>query len=232
MINPIGSKLTQLPPPWISRIVAQGGQLGQSNEIRKVLGEPIPQQAALHTLKPEIAAMFASGGVLERIRKKLSKLTKKKGNKIIPAHNTVACVDEENNVYVGVEFLEKFGEDENLLAGILAHEWGHMMSDLPRDGDFSHMTWDQLFELRRDEEAYADGFAGRAVFCMGYKVDAMADFLKKTQKKKDKKIPTLKYHNVATRTAILRESYALCERVSETAQKGFPFKRGRLLADT
>lgn len=231
MVDPIQARTTRLPPPWISRIVAQGGQLGSSNEIRKVLGEPIPRSADLNTLRPEIAAMFAGGGVLEKIRKKLGKLTKKKGNKIIPAHNTVACVDEEDNVYVGVEFLEKFGHDEDLLAGILAHEWGHMVSDLPRGGDFSHLTWEQLFELRKDEEAYADGFAGRALYCLGYKKEPMGEFLETMHKRRNKKLPLLKYHNTATRVAILQESYALCERVAETAQKGFPFKSGRLIAD-
>ena len=231
MVDPIQARMTQLPPPWISRIVARGGQLGQSNELRKVLGEPIPQPANLNTLRPEVAAMFAPNGVLERIRKKLGRLTKKKGNKIIAAHNTVACVDEDDNVYVGVEFLQKFGDDEDLLAGILAHEWGHMVSDLPRGGDFSHFTWDQLFALRRDEEAYADGFAGRAIFCMGYRPDSMIGFLDEVQKKRNKKLPTLKYHNTATRKAILKEAWALCKRVSETAQKGFPFKSGRLLVE-
>ena len=221
MVDRIDSKMTTLPPLWMSRIVASSPNISNHEEIRKLLGEPIPRAADISKLKPEIAAMFMSGGVLERIRSKLGTLTRKKGKKLVPAHNTVACVDDEDTLYVGVEFLEQFGHDESLLAGILAHEWGHMMSDLPRDVDWNRLTWDQLFEIRREEESFADGFAGRAVFLMGYAVEPMMEFLEKLEKKRNPKLPTLKYHNLATRKAILKESYAAASRATEMARKLF-----------
>jgi len=213
--------MTRLPPLWMSRVVAGSGNIGNSEEIRKLLGEPIPRAADLNTLRPDIAAMFATGGVLQRIAKKLGLLTKRKHKKIIPAHNTIACVDDEETLYVGVEFLEKYGEDENLLAGILAHEWGHIISSLPKGVDWSHLTWDELYEMRRDEEAYADGFAGRALYLMGYKVESMMEFLKKLNRKRNPKLPSLKYHNTATRVAILQASFEAQERAFETAGKIF-----------
>lgn len=222
MVDRIDTKFTRLPPTWISRATRASGNIGQSEEIRKLLGEPIPRAADLNTLSPEIASMFAPNGILERIAKKLRNFSKRKHKKIIPAHNTVASVDEEDNLYVGVEFLENFGGNEELLAGILAHEWGHIVSDLPKGKDWSHLTWDELFDLRKEEEAYADGFAGRMLYLMGYKTDGMIEFLKKTKEKKEKlKLADVKYHNTATRVAILQASFEAQERAFETAEKLF-----------
>lgn len=219
MVDRIESKMLGLPPLWMSRIVSASGNIGQSEEIRKLLGEPIPRAVDLNALRPDVAAMFAPRGVLDRLARKLSALSKRKHKKIIPAHNTIASVDEENNLYVGVEFLKAYGEDEELLAGILAHEWGHMVSDLPKGMNWSHLTFDSLHELRREEEAYADGFAGRALYLMGYKADSMMEFLKGLKKKRNPKLPLVKYHNTATRIAILKASFEAQERAFETAKK-------------
>lgn len=219
MVDRIDSKMTGLPPLWLNRVTTASKNIGNSEEIRKLLGEPIPRPADFSRLKPEIAALFAPNGVLERIAKKLGALTKRKHKKIIPSHNTVACVDDENVLYVGVEFLEKFGEDEDLLAAILAHEWGHMISELPKGKDWAMLSWDELLELRREEETYADGFAGRALYVMGYKTEGMIGFLKKMGRKRNPKLPLLKYHNTATRVAILKASYEAQERAFETAER-------------
>jgi hypothetical protein len=221
-IERISSNLIGLPPAWISRAVSHGGAMANAEEIKKLLGEPIPQLVNPSALSPKVAACFAAGGLLDRLRKKLSIFSRKKGGKILPASNTIAAVDEEDNLYVGVDFLEEFGEDENLVAGILAHEWGHMMSDLPRSVDWSHLTWDQLHALRRDEEGDADGFAGRAMFLMGLPVEPMVRFLEALdRRKKDTKLPCHKYHNVATRAAILHESWEAEKRAMETARRLF-----------
>ncbi|MDO8528176.1 MAG: hypothetical protein Q7T03_10900 [Deltaproteobacteria bacterium] len=219
MVDRIDSKMTTLPPLWMSRITQGSGNIGNSEEIRKLLGEPLPKLANLTKIKAEIAAMFAANGVLERLAKKLGHLSKRKHKKIVAAHNTIACVDDENILYVGVEFLEQYGEDHDLLAGIFAHEWGHMISTLPRDKDWSHLTWDELHAIRRDEEAYADGYAGRALYLMGYKPQPMMEFLKKLNRKRNPKLPSHKYHNTATRVAILEASFEAQERAFETAKK-------------
>lgn len=221
MINKIDNALVSLPPAWMNRIVAGNRPLGTRTEIRKLLGEPIPQVADLATIPPHVAAMFTRGGVLERIRRKLATLTGKRGGKIIPARNTIAAVDEADNLYVGVEFLQQCQGDEDVITGILAHEWGHMVSDLPRGVDWLHLTWDELFGLRRDEEAGADAFAGRALYRMGCNVERLAKFflsLDRTPKKQR----TQKYHETAVRIAILRQAFAAEQRVDETARKLFP----------
>lgn len=221
-IEKINTKLVGLPPAWMSRVVHGGKALGNADEVRKALGEPIPRAADPRTLPSEILAFFGPRGLLERLRKKLALISRKRGGKIIPAHNTIASVDEEDNLYVGVEFLASCGRDEALVAGILAHEWGHMMSDLPRHVDWSHLTWEELFKLRREEEGDADGFAGRALFLLGISPEPLIAFLKENdRRRKEKKLPSHKYHNHATRTAILRESYEAERRALEFARRLF-----------
>lgn len=222
VIEKINTQLAQLPPAWISRAVSRGGAMANATEIKKLLGEPIPQLVDPDTLAPEIAKFFAPGGLLERLRKKLSLFSRKKGGKFLPARGTIASVDEDDNLYVGVDFLEQFGDDEELVAGIVSHEWGHMMSDLPKNVNWSHLNWDELHALRRDEEGDADGFAGRAMFLLGCSIEPMINFLEHIdKKKKEKKLPCHKYHNHATRAAILRESYEAEKRAMETARRLF-----------
>jgi len=220
-IDKISSATTGLPSAWMTRIIAAGGHIGNATEIRKLLGEPIPQIADPKTIPPHILEMFEPGGILERMRKKLALISRKRGRKIIPARNTIASVDEEDNLYVGVDFLEKYGDNDALIAAILAHEWGHMMSDLPRGIDWSRLSWDELHAIRREEEADADGFAGRALFLMGYKPDEMIKFLKELDKKRNKKVPCHKYHNTPTRVEILKQSYEAEQRAMEVARRLF-----------
>lgn len=226
-IEKVNTQLVGLPPAWMSRVSGGGRAMGNASELRKMLGEPLPQLVDPKNLPKEIAAFFGPRGMLERLRRKLSLISRKKGGKILPAKNTIASVDEDDNLYVGVDFLEQFGEDEALIAGILAHEWGHMMSDLPRKADWSHLSWDELHALRRDEEGDADGFAGRAMFLMGYSPEGMIEFLSEMdRRRKDKKIPCHKYHNHATRAAILRESWEAEKRAMEFARNLF-FRGGK-----
>lgn len=221
-IEKINTQIVGLPPAWMSRAVSRGGAMGNAEEIKKILGEPIPRIVDPKDLPDDILAFFLPGGLLDRLRRKLALISRKRGRKIIPAKNTIASVDEDDNLYVGVDFLEQYGDDEDLVAGIIAHEWGHMMSDLPRGVNWSHLTWDQLHALRRDEEGDADGFAGRALFLMGYSPERMIEFLKMTdRRRKEKKIPCHKYHNHATRAAILRESYDAQRRSMEVARRLF-----------
>lgn len=220
-VNKVDNSALSLPPAWLNRITAGNKALGTQPEVRKLLGEPIPRLADLASQAPHIAAMFRKGGMLDRIRRKLGVISRKKGGQILAAHNTIAAVDDEDNIYVGVEFLEACDCDEDVIAGILAHEWGHMVSDLPRGIDWSHLSWEDLFAVRREEEAGADAYAGRALYQMGYEIEPVARFLLDLNKKRrnKKKLKSLKYYSTETRAAILHEAFAAERRVEESARK-------------
>lgn len=196
----------------------------QQRDMRKLMGEPLPAIVDPDSLPPELAALFAAYGLLERIRKKLALLSRKKGNTIFPAIGTIACVDADDNLYVGVEFLAKFHKDENLVAGILAHEWGHIVSELDPNTDFAHLNWDQLFELRRDEERKADAFAGRTLYRMGYSPESMIQFLVNLEKKV--KLKSHKYDTAETRAAIIKEAFISELKNSQLTQKLFGDQNG------
>lgn len=228
MITKVDSALVSLPPAWMSRIVAGNRPLGTATEIRKLLGEPIPQVVDLAHLPPQVAAMFGRRGVLERVRRKLAAVSGKRGGKILAARNTIAAVDEDDNLYVGVEFLQQCQGEEDIIAGILAHEWGHLVSTLPRGVDWSHLTFDELFALRREEEAAADAFAGRAMYRLDYNVERLVQFFARLEQKANQGRTrrllgqTPKYHATAVRIAILRQAFAAEQRVDEGARKLFP----------
>ena len=218
-IGKISTSLTQLPQTFISRNAGQAGAISNSHKLRKMLGEPLPRTLDPNALPPEIKKYFEPNGLLERIAKKLKNITKKGIKKIIPAKNTVGSVDEEGNLYVGVDFLESHGENEDLVAGILAHEWGHLISTLPKRMNLDHLTWDDVFAIRRDEEANADGFAGRALFLLGCDPKQLINFFEASDDKK--KMPSHKYHDTITRMEIVKQSYKAMEKALDSGQKIF-----------
>lgn len=236
MIDKISTILAQLPPNWMSRVTARSGQVGSPEaEMRKLLGEPLPQALKLRDLPRDLQALFGARGMLQRIKRKLEWISRRRGGKIIPARNTIACVDEQDNIYMGVDFIKKYSDNEDVIAGIMAHEWGHMLSELAPGTDLSHLNWDQMHELRRDEEGAADAFSGRAVYQLGYDIEKVVKFIESLDKV-DKKVQTQKYHDTGTRVAILREACKAQKKVVEQIRKLFGDKaaddpeRSRLIA--
>lgn len=226
MIEKINTVLSQLPPNWLTRVTARPSHApSPETELRKIFGEPLPKALDPKDLPHELAELFTAFGMLARIKKKLEWISRRRGGKIIPAKNTVACVDADDNLYMGVEFLEKHHANEDLVAGIMAHEWGHMLSQLEPGTDLSHLNWDELFNIRRDEEAAADAFAGRALFQMGYEIENMIKFLEDLDKI-DKKSKTNKYHSAAVRAEIIRRAFEVQKHAVERIKKLFGERSG------
>lgn len=180
---------------------------------RKHFGEPVPDIADIRN-NPVMLDLFSRLGLLARIQRKLNTLSRKKGQ-IVPAKKTIACAlraSEETGfqdlVFAGVEFLADYHKEEETIAGVLAHEWGHLISDYTKELNPDELTWDQIFDLRKDEEASADGFAGKMLYQMGYSPEGMIRFLNKVQKNKE----CLKYHSPATRAAIIRTAHVEARR--------------------
>jgi hypothetical protein len=87
---------------------------------------------------PLMLDLFSRLGMLARLQSKLNTLSRKKG-RIIPAKKTIACAlraceetDNQDIVFAGVEFLGHYHTEEETVAGVLAHEWGHLLSELDR----------------------------------------------------------------------------------------------------
>lgn len=203
----------------ISRISGGGGS-SASEVFRKNFGDPVPRIVDISS-DPFLQALFSQQGAVERIRKKLSTLSRKKG-KIVPAKGIVASAvnagpetNFEDLVFVGVEFLEEYHPEEETLAGVLAHEWGHLASEFPNGLNPDELTWDQIFDLRKEEEAAADGYAGKMLFLMGYHPKGLIQFLNQPKNKKE----SLKYHSVETRIAIIQRAFSEAKRQKEQAER-------------
>lgn len=180
----------------------------------KSLGEAPPVVLDINTIG-ELATFFAPTGRLGRLRKKLNYL-KKKNCVLVPAQGNNACVDDEDVVYVGVDLLRQYQNDEATLAGVLAHEWGHSCAMKPDREDIQKLNWDQIFELRRAHETLADETCGRLLFMMGYKTDGIIAFLAR-----GKETHNLKYHHPDTRAQIIRYGFASERRKAHLARSLF-----------
>ena len=199
----------------------------QAQALRKSLGEPRPQVVDISN-NILLQSLFGACGPLERARKKLVLLSRKKG-RIVPARGTTASAlkgsehgeegtDNENLVFVGVEFAQKYQGEEETLAGVLSHEWGHLVSDFPdhlTDEELLALTPQDIQALRREEEAQADSFAGKMLFLMNHSPQGLIRFLRRPENQK----PSLTYDPVETRVAIIGESYQQAKSKSESAKR-------------
>ena len=206
-------------PMWLKG-PTEAPSLGQpvGPEAKKSVLE-IPPLVVDPTQFPELMAMFATHGSLQRKRRRLKTLSGQNA-RLLLAKNTVGAADNRGNVYLGVEFLKEFGQNDELVASVMAHEWGHLLSDLSRYQNVDHLTWEEIYQIRREEEAAADAFCGRMISQLGYKPDSIIEFLKKA----DLHSPTVKYYAAPIRAAIILEGYTLQEDRSTVARKIFTKK--------
>ncbi len=173
----------------------------------KHFGEAIPNIADIRN-NPVMLNLFSRLGMLYRLQKKLNVLSRRNA-RIIPAKKAIACAlraceetDFQDVVFAGVEFLGDHHGEEDTVAGVIAHEYGHLLSDWNRGLNADDFSWEEIFEMRKEEEAAADAYAGKMLHLMGYKPEGMIRFLGKIQKKE-----CHKYHSPATREAIIRTAF-------------------------
>ncbi len=183
----------------------------------KTLGEVPPIIVNLADF-PDLFPLFAYYGSLEKIRRKLKLLSGKDAKKLVLAKNTVGAADHQGLIYLGVEFLREHGDDDALLASVMAHEWGHLISNSSKHGNLDHLSWEEIFALRREEEAAADVFCGRMLAMMGYSPESITQFLIKAEKGS----PTLKYYAATIRGAIIEEAHRRHSARGSVTRKIFP----------
>lgn len=190
---------------------------GQTTEGQRVktLGESPPVVLDLKQIGT-LAALFKSSGLVTRLRKRLNYL-KKKNCKVVPAKGTTVCVDDKDVVYLGVDFLQKYKNDAETLAGVLAHEWGHACALKPNLDDLQQLSWNQIFELRRAHETLADETSGRLLFMMGFSPEGLIGFLNK-----GKDTHNLKYHHPKVRARVIRHGYEAEKKKAQLAKQLFP----------
>ncbi len=223
-IDPLSSGGVGLALKGLPRISSGGAAEVASN---KSLGETPPIILSLDQIG-ELAPLFGETGFLGRLRKRLNYLKNKKCV-LVPADGTTACVDDNDVVYVGVGFLKKYlidkdGKDEKgkdhgeeVIAGVLAHEWGHSCAMKPRRDEIQKLNWNQIFELRRAHETLADEISGRLLFMMGYTPQGIKTFL---ARKGD--THNLKYHTPEIRAQVIQYGFEAEKRKAKLARQLFP----------
>ncbi|MDX1385973.1 MAG: hypothetical protein R3257_00180 [bacterium] len=202
-------------PAWMKRDSASAKKT-EGKPAPKTLGDvpPVVEKLENH---PDLAEHFTHYGLLQKLRRKLKQLSGQDA-KIVLAKNTVAAADNKGVVYIGVEFLRENWRKEALIAAVLAHEWGHLISNMTKLGSLDHLSWDEIFALRKDEEAAADTFCGRMLAMMGYSPDPICEFLKSAEKAS----PTVKYYAAPIRAAIIQEAFRLHSQRKAMTKKLFP----------
>ncbi len=202
MISRVDTNLSKLSP-WMKNPQSSAGapiQPASERPVPKSIGEVAPKIVdPAHY--PQLAALLGQFGFISSIRRRLTSLSGKKGQ-IVLAENTVGAADNKGLVYLGVDFLQDFQNESAVIAGVLAHEWGHLVSNLVKYGHFEDLNWDELIEIRREEEGSADAFCGRTLPLLGYSVEPLIEFLLKD---KDK-LGSHKYYDPQLRAQIIREA--------------------------
>ncbi|MDO8519171.1 MAG: hypothetical protein Q7T11_03290 [Deltaproteobacteria bacterium] len=203
-----GTHLILRPP------VVQGGG-GVDSAATKSLGETPPVVLELSQIGA-LAALFGKTGFITRLKRRLNYLKNKKCT-IVPAQGGNACVDDEDVVYVGVDFIKAYLKEPETIAGVLAHEWGHACALRPQKDSIQKLNWNQIFELRRAHETLADEISGRLLYMLGYTSDGLVRFLTR-----GKETHNLKYHAPEIRAQVVRYGFEAEKRKAALAKQLFP----------
>ncbi len=203
-------------PTWLKRDAGGARSSASGKAQSKTLGEvpPVVERLEEH---PELAPLWSHYGILQKLRRKLRQLSGRDAN-ILLARHTVGAADNRGNVYLGVEFLQNYGHNDALLAAVMAHEWGHLISQMAKQGNLDHLSWEEIYALRREEEASADAFCGRMLAMMGYAPDPICQFLRDA----DRGTPEVKYYAAPIREAIICEAHRRQGERAAVTRKIFP----------
>lgn len=202
-----GAHLILRPP-----VVQTGGSVSGTDQ--KTLGETPPVVLDLSQIGT-LAVLFGKTGLITRLARRLNYLKNKKC-RVVPATGTTACVDDDDIVYLGVEFLKSHLKDVSTIAGVMAHEWGHACAMKPRHESVQKMNWNQIFELRRAHETLADETSGRLLYLLGYTPEGLMRFLRR-----GKETHNLKYHSSEIRARVVAYGFEAEKRKGVLAKQLF-----------
>ncbi len=202
------------------RKTARRGAAPSDGLQQKNFGEKPPSPADI-SKDPELMKLFSQRGLVGWLEDKIKRASRHKGY-IIPAEDITAMAmphipgkQDGNKVFLGTEFVRKNQSNPDLIAGVLAHEWGHLISDFLIGRNAEDMDWGRINELRREEESYADAYAGRLLYLIGHKPDDLIKHLAAHE------CCSPKYFNFETRKAIILTAFNEQIRRQETAARIF-----------
>ena len=195
MLNPFG-------PQWV-------GSSHKSTEAQAV-GEQV--QDSLFGKKkppildedefPEIKEVMA---MLNGYRRKFAIMIgdSEKDYRLQLADGTIAMIDNNGIIFLGVKFLQKFKDNPEVLIGVLAHEIGHRPQRWNEYKEKQKLKPRELESLCRYEETRADLFAGRALAEVGMDCEPMINFLEVIEEG-----PHPEYFPADLRAEVIREGFS------------------------
>ncbi len=218
-----------------------GGQTGSARQSAQV-GKPVPLGQLLFG---KVAPKKLDQRDYPHLKKKMQKARSMKRKlaflagddddeyDLELADTEVAMIDEKGTIFLGAEFLEQFGDDDEILAGVLGHEVGHRPKTWPKVPEDIQLSLEDRHQLSREEEGKADWFAGRALAELGYGPDKICALLEALDGRGN---PSKNYYSVSTRQAIVQEAHGSQHRRRKNYKAMFPEaakwrSAGNLIAD-
>jgi hypothetical protein len=210
----LSSLLNPFSPQWPTarpgEIVSVGRQVQQV--LFGATKPPILDPAQF----PMLAAQIA---VLKRYRKKIVTMAGDEEDEypMVLADGTIAMIDADGRIYMGVSFLTSEGDSPGTLVGVLAHEIGHRPKRWSSYRIERELSREEMEAICREEEARADAFAGMALAEMNLPPDPMIEFLAQIEEK-----PHPEYFPAKIRGEIIREAHAARSFRARFRKKMFP----------
>jgi hypothetical protein len=130
-----------------------------------------------------------------------------------------ACISREGQIAVGVELLERYQGNDDMLVAVLGHEVGHRPWTWP-DIDASRLTLAQRNALCREEEAKADRFAGKVLADLGADPEAVCRFLVAAEGFEGKK--PADYYPADVRARMIKQAFTRRKRALTDALAYYP----------
>lgn len=203
------------------------GPRAKGAEQAESLGQQV-QQELFGKKKPRVldaddADTAAQMARLHAFAKKLARLAgdDEDDYRLVLADGTIAMIDRSGTIYVGRSFLLAHAHDVDVLVGVVAHEVGHRPRRWDEYRATTPRTKDELHEVCRLEETYADFFAGRALAELGLCPDSLCELLLSLEKAGGDR-PHPEYFPAKLRAEVIREGFTDARRKSDLRKKMFP----------
>ena len=164
----------------------------------------------------EIAAQMAR---LHAYRKKLARLAgdHEDDYDLVLADGTIAMIDQNGLIYIGLQFLKNHADQVDILVGVLAHEIGHRPKRWAEYHQQRPNTKEEADKLCRLEETRADYFAGRALAELNLQCAPLIGFLEAITEK-----PHPEYFSPKLRGEVIQEGFQDASRRRQSRKALFP----------